>query len=116
MDITLTELSPFAFAGAPRFHAGGVVGLKSGEVPIIAQHGEGIFTRQQMRALGPRPEVNININNLPGQRAEVQQRQDSAGNIFADVTILEEMVQGFVAKDLTSRRGKVSAAMRGWDR
>lgn len=39
------------FGAAPRFHGGGVVG--AGEVPVITQHGEGIFTPAQMKALGP---------------------------------------------------------------
>ncbi len=40
-----------AFAGAPRFHGGGVIG--PGEVPIIARHGEGVFTPEQMANLAP---------------------------------------------------------------
>lgn len=38
------------FAGARRFHGGGIVG---GEVPIIAKREEGVFTPEQMRALAP---------------------------------------------------------------
>lgn len=34
------QVSPLAFAGAPRFGAGGIVGLSPGEVPIIAHRGE----------------------------------------------------------------------------
>lgn len=37
-----------SFSNAPRFHTGGV----AGEVPIIAQAGEGVFTKGQMAALG----------------------------------------------------------------
>ena len=33
-------VSPGVFAGAPRYHSGGVVGLKPGEVPAILQKGE----------------------------------------------------------------------------
>lgn len=40
------------FIGAPRFHTGGVIGAD--EVPIIAQKGEGVFTREQMAAIGTR--------------------------------------------------------------
>lgn len=47
------------FIGAPKFHTGGIVGgpkfrtgLNPSEVPIIAQKGEGIFTREQMSNLG----------------------------------------------------------------
>lgn len=48
-NLALKSASPLAFAGAPRFHSGGIVG---DEVPIIAKRGEGVFTREQMKALG----------------------------------------------------------------
>lgn len=38
-----------AFAAAPRFHGGGVPGLKPGELPIIAQEGEEILSRSDPR-------------------------------------------------------------------
>jgi hypothetical protein len=38
------------FAAAPRLHSGGVIG--PGEVPAILRAGEGVFTPEQMRALG----------------------------------------------------------------
>lgn len=47
-----------AFAGAKRFHTGGIIGggagfgLRKNEVPIIAEKGEGVFTSDQMKALG----------------------------------------------------------------
>lgn len=45
-------VDPAVFAGAPRFHAGGVVGLAKGEVPAILRRGEVVFTPEQMRVLG----------------------------------------------------------------
>lgn len=44
-----TSVSERVFYGARRFHTGGVVG---DEVPIIARKGEGVFTAEQMKALG----------------------------------------------------------------
>lgn len=38
-------VSPSLFIGAPRFHDGGLPGLKSDEVPIIAQKGEQILSK-----------------------------------------------------------------------
>jgi tape measure domain-containing protein len=43
------SLSSSIFAGAQRYHTGGVVG---DEVPIIARKGEGVFTTEQMAQLG----------------------------------------------------------------
>jgi tape measure domain-containing protein len=47
-------INPAIFAGAPRYHTGGVAGLTSKEVPAILERGETIRTRQQERALQAR--------------------------------------------------------------
>lgn len=46
--------SSLAFINAPKFHTGGIVGsrLRRDEVPIIAKKGEGVFTPEQMEAMG----------------------------------------------------------------
>jgi hypothetical protein len=47
------RVSPFAFAGAPRFHDGsGVLGLKPGEIPAILQQGERVQSRAEVAAQG----------------------------------------------------------------
>ncbi len=56
-SLSSTMVSPSVFAGAQKYHTGGLVG---DEVPIIAQAGEGVFTKGQMEALGER------IQNNPG--------------------------------------------------
>lgn len=45
------NVSPLAFVGAPRLHAGNL-GIKRDEYPAILQEGEGVLSRAQMRALG----------------------------------------------------------------
>lgn len=45
------NVSPLAFLGAPRLHAGNL-GIKRDEYPAILQEGEGVLSRAQMRALG----------------------------------------------------------------
>lgn len=47
-------VDPVVFAGARRMHSGGMVGLKSNEVPIIAEEGETIRTQEQEAALKKR--------------------------------------------------------------
>ncbi len=42
-------VDPAMFAGAARMHSGGVVGFKPNEVPIIAERGEEILTRADVR-------------------------------------------------------------------
>lgn len=41
------RVNPLLFAGAPRFHGGGLVGLKPDERPAILQTGERVLNRQQ---------------------------------------------------------------------
>lgn len=58
------------FKNAPKFHTGGMVGgfpkLRGDEVPIIAQKGEGVFTADQMKALGRSAGAGQNIQiNAP---------------------------------------------------
>ena len=52
---SMRSISPAAFLGAPKFHTGGIIrgiGIGPDEVPIIARRGEGVFTPEQMRAMG----------------------------------------------------------------
>ena len=51
------------FAHAPRYHRGGIAGqLRPNEVPVIVEKGEGVFTAEQMAALGGRAEPRIEFN------------------------------------------------------
>lgn len=43
------SVNPLIFAGAPRYHSGGMVGLKPGEVPAILQTGEEVLARNDPR-------------------------------------------------------------------
>lgn len=73
-------VNPMIFANAPRFHGGGFPGLKSNEVPAVLEKGEGVFTRDQMRALGgmiSRPagmDVQFNLVNKSGNDVRGQQQ------------------------------------------
>lgn len=62
-------INPSVFANAPRFHNGGLVG---DEVPIIAQKGERVLTKQQQRdGMGNSVVYNIDAR---GAEAGVEQR------------------------------------------
>ncbi len=66
------SVSPLVFAGAQRYHTGGIVG---NEVPIIAKRGEGVFTEGQMKALGGAgsSSVRIVMENESGQNLRAEQ-------------------------------------------
>lgn len=77
--------SPSVFLTAPRFHSGGMPGLRPDEVPIIAQTGERVLNREQTRAYnaglsaggGSLSPQNINITveleNKSGQPLQASQ-------------------------------------------
>lgn len=46
-----SNVSPLIFGTAPRYHGGGVAGLRPGEVPAILEEGERIRTQEQEAAL-----------------------------------------------------------------
>ena len=74
-------VNPLAFMGAPRFHSGSVLGLKSGEVPFIGLTGEEVLSRTDPRnrrngGLGGAgiyaPQVNIDATGAgPDEVAKV---------------------------------------------
>lgn len=95
------------FAGARRFHTGGLV---SGEVPIIARHGEAVFTPGQLRALGGavagRPQVNVEvnvINRVSGVETRVEQQQQPDGSTRLDVIV--EQMEARMARSISQGSG-----------
>ena len=92
---------PAIFAEAQRYHAGGIAGLRPDEIPVIARRGEGIFTPEQMRALGS-PNVTVELENRGAPKREVRRevRFDPRG-----------MVVSIVIDDL-DRNGPISQTMR----
>ena len=63
-----------AFLGARRLHQGGVAGLRDDEVPTVLRRGEGVFTPEQMAALGPGVmQVDVRLTNVGGQPVEVRE-------------------------------------------
>jgi len=95
------------FAGAPKFHTGGMPGLKSDEMPAILRKGEGVFTKEQMKALGggqgEAPKITINMINQTGTPAQGQQ-----GDIRFDG---EKWVLDIIMKNV-SRPGEFREGMK----
>lgn len=67
--------------GFPQFHQGGIVGLQSNEVLSVLEKGEGVFTKEQMRALGGMvgsggalPQIEFNIINQSGNDVKAEQK------------------------------------------
>lgn len=101
------QLDMGVFAGARRFHTGGLV---SGEVPIIARQGEAVFTPGQLRALGgavaAKPQVNVEvnvINRASGVETRVEQQQQPDGSTRLDVIV--EQMEARMARSISQGSG-----------
>ncbi|MER2520942.1 MAG: phage tail tape measure C-terminal domain-containing protein [Bdellovibrionales bacterium] len=53
------QVPSYVFAGAPRYHSGGIAGLMPGEIPAILQRGEVVLPKDAGRASTP---VNVVMN------------------------------------------------------
>jgi lambda family phage tail tape measure protein len=106
-----THVSPAVFHGAARYHSGNIVkkmGLKPSEVPIIAKEGEGVFTKEQMRAMGDvggksvvqnvTISPNINVNATGGTEA---QNKDLGDQISKSIV---PMIKSMVVSEIMQQR------------
>lgn len=103
-NLALKSASPLAFAGAPRFHSGGIVG---DEVPIIAKRGEGVFTREQMKALGDNGStVNISVNVVNNAASDVKASvsQSNQGNGKFNLDIMIEKIESSMSRNRYRRK------------
>lgn len=104
------DVDPVLFREAERFHGGGVAGLRSGEVPIVALRGEEIVTRDDPRhrfnlmrlpmadVAAPTVVVQPTVyNTVPNTQARTETRRGPAGEVLIDVFV-EQM------ESLMSRR------------
>ena len=74
------------FAGAPRYHVGGIAGLRPDEVPIIAQRGETILPRGAVTGV-PALEINFHNEGTPQREVRREVRLDPRGlivEVFTD--------------------------------
>lgn len=67
-----------AFAGAPRYHSGGIAGLKPGEVPAILERGEQVIPRDQVGQGGQMPNIKI-VNSFDSASVVSEGLSSSAG-------------------------------------
>lgn len=105
-NLKTTYASPAVFAGAPKFHKGGIVG---NEVPIIAKRGEGVFTKEQMKALGSqnKADVNVNVNVVNNAASEVKTRvtKSNLGNGEFNLDVVIERIESTIGKNISKGEG-----------
>lgn len=101
------RVSPAMFASAPRYHEGGMIGLRPGEVPIIAKQGEEMLTRDDPR----------HMLNGGGQTSKAAPRGDTRiVNAFDATSFLEEALKTREGEEVilnffTANRGSVRTAI-----
>ena len=96
---------PGIFAGARRYHAGGLAG---DEVPVITRRGEGIFTPEQMRALGPAapPRIDISfVNQGTPQRETGRRIEINPEAVVAEIFINDLDRRGPISQRLERETG-----------
>ncbi|MBF0095566.1 MAG: hypothetical protein HQL34_13605, partial [Alphaproteobacteria bacterium] len=90
------DVDPALFRAAERFHRGGMVGLRSGEVPIVALRGEEVLTRDDPRhrfnLAGAQSGVTVVVqptvtNTVQGTQARTETRKGPAGEVMIDVFV-----------------------------
>lgn len=86
------------FVGAPRYHTGGIAGMRNDEVPAILRRGERVLSPAQTRAYnagggGPSAiEVSITNNGTPQQATRQQGRLE--GDRFVVSVTTDDIVNG----------------------
>lgn len=81
-------VSPSVFAGAKRYHTGGVAGLQPGEVPAILQRGEVVLPRGAKAGGGSRDEVTIHLQDDSGRMAAIaDQRIETKSGTIVNVAV-----------------------------
>ena len=111
-NLATKSASPLVFANAPRFHSGGIVG---DEVPIIAKRGEGVFTREQMKALGDNgTNVNISVNVINNAASDVKTSvsKSDQGNGKFNLDIMIEKIENSMSRNVSKGTGLAPALER----
>nr|DAD96374.1 MAG TPA: tail tape measure [Siphoviridae sp. ctpbe1] len=111
-NLATKSASSLAFADAPRFHSGGIVG---DEVPIIAKRGEGVFTKEQMKALGDNGStVNISVNVVNNAASDVKASvsQSNQGNGKFNLDIMIEKIESSISRNVSKGTGIAPALER----
>lgn len=103
-------VSPIAFAGAPRYHFGGVLRR---EVPFIGLEGEEVLTENDPRHRNNLGRggvaLNVNLIEAPGRGGEVQSSQQ--GNQI-NLDIIVEMIENKIANNIGRGSSSVFEALR----
>ena len=108
------QVPAFAFLGAPRLHQGGIPGLRPDEIPTVLERGEGVFTPEQMAAMGPAVrQVDVRITNASGQPLQVTEStaQVDGGRLVIGVAVDDLANGGPLDRAIRQRYGLRAQAL-----
>ncbi|PIW27482.1 MAG: phage tail tape measure protein [Rhodospirillales bacterium CG15_BIG_FIL_POST_REV_8_21_14_020_66_15] len=118
-------VAPDLFAGAPRFHGGGLVpGLRPGEMPIIAMNGERVLTEAQQAntartiaglaalAKPSTPGVSVTVNNTAGRVAEARANVSQGRDGGIDLEIIVEEIEHRITRNVARGEGMAGTLER----
>ncbi|NKB78574.1 hypothetical protein HED49_03310 [Ochrobactrum daejeonense] len=83
-------VSPSVFAGAKRYHTGGVAGLQPGEIPAILQRGEVVLPRGagMVNKARSTETINVVLRDDSGRMAQIaDQRIQTASGAIVQVSV-----------------------------
>ncbi|MCA0303475.1 MAG: phage tail length tape measure family protein [Proteobacteria bacterium] len=104
------DLPSWLFAGARRYHTGGIV-LGADEVPIIARRGERVLTQEEAAGYGKGGgKTEIHIHTPQGMQARQQSTPTAGGG--ESIMVMFERVETQIAQGIIDRRGPVSGALQ----
>lgn len=101
------RVNPAVFAGAMRYHTGGVVGLRPGEVPIIAKQNEEMLTEDD-----PRHYSNVGkggSSGTPKPPAKIINAFDAPG--FLEAALSSDIGGEVILNYVRANRSQVRAAL-----
>lgn len=110
---TSRAVNPLWFGSAPRYHTGGIAGLRPNEVPAVLEVGEEVLRRDNPRHIanggGRGGNVQVVVNNNSGQQASVtESMQGGTRRIQVDIG---QMAVNAVAADIANG-GRSAAAIQ----
>lgn len=119
LDGTPRPVDPAVFADAPRFHRGGLPGLRANEVPAILERGEEVLTRNDPRhrfnmASGP-GNITITVVNETGTPVHGSVEETPGGGIDERAfqvlltPVVTSVIQGGAADTVLRRRFGLTA-------
>lgn len=79
------SVSPALFAAAPRYHQGGIAGLRPGEVPAILEKGEIVIPKGQSFRSGTSVVINAPINAPGADAAQLARVEQSVKDLARNV-------------------------------